>query len=477
MLRTTYLFVFLFCIVALYSCKKNKLYTSNDAQLSFSNDSIQFDTVFSTLGSVTKQLLVYNKYNKKIKISNIHLANASGKQFKLNIDGSPVSTATDVVLNAKDSLYIFVQVTIDPKNVNNPFLVKDSIVFETNGNIQDIDLVAYGQDAHYYYCNTKLRGVPRLNIIGQNTTFTNDKPHVIIGGYLAVDSAFTLTIQAGTKLHFGPNAGLWVSPFAALKVQGTKAQPVVFQGIRTDEYYKDQAGQWDRIWLNETYSNINHEIDYAIIKNGFVGLQIEPLQAFTGNKTIINNTIINNCAGWGMLNKTSNVNATNTVVANCAKNAVACINGGNYNFVYCTVANYFTESNKPRKEVALLIDNSGFALDAYFANCIIDGDISNELTVAKNDATQAHNFVFENCMLKTTATIANSANYINAFTGTANFKETKAAKLNLKLSANSSATGKASSTLSKTTITLPLLDIDEVTRANPASVGAYEYQP
>ncbi len=471
-----HLFYFILLSTVFLSCRKEKLYTSTDAKLTFSTDTVQFDTVFTTLGSATKQLLVYNPYNKKIKISNIHLANASGTQFKLNIDGSPVSTATDVVLNGKDSLYIFVQVTIDPKNVNNPFLVQDSIVFETNGNTQAIKLVAYGQDAHYYYCTTKFRGIPNLNIIGQNTTLTNDKPHVIIGGYLAVDSAFTLTIQAGTKLHFGPNAGLWVSPFAALKVQGTNAQPVVFQGIRTDEYYKDLAGQWDRIWINETYSNVNHEINYAVIKNGFIGLQIEPLQTLTGNKTIITNTIINNCGGWGMLNKTSTIDVTNTIVANCAKNGVACINGGTYNFVQCTMAN-FAPTNKPRKDATLLLDNSGFALDAYFANCIIDGDIADELTVAKNDGAQTHNFVFENCLLKTTKTITNSANYINAFTGDAKFKEKSVAKLNLKLNVSSAAIGKASTTLSKIAIVVPTLDIDENMRVNPSAVGAYEYQP
>jgi hypothetical protein len=460
---------------ALFSCKK-KLYTKTDAQLVFSNDSIVFDTVFSSLGSITKQLLIHNPYNKKINISNIRLANASGNQYKLNIDGSPVNAATDIELNAKDSLYIFVQVTIDPKNVNNPFLVKDSIVFETNGNIQDVDLVAYGQDAYYYYCNTKLRGIPKLNIIGQNTTLTNDKPHVIIGGYLAVDSAFTLTINAGTKLYFAQNAGLWLSPFATLKVNGTKAMPVVFQGIRTDAYYKDQPGQWDRIWLNETYSNQTHDINYAIIKNGFIGIQAEPLQALTGSKININNTIVNNCAGWGVLNKTSNVNISNSVIANCSKNAIACINGGNYNVIYTTVANYFT-NKKPRKDAAILLDNSGFDLDAYFANCIIDGDISEELTTAKNDAAQAHNFMFENCMLKTYANISNVTNYINAFKGDALFKEKKAEKLNLKLEKNSAAITKASATLSKTSTVLPTLDIDDAVRSNPSAVGAYEFVP
>ena len=61
---------------------------------------------------------------------------------------------------------------------------------------------------------------------------------------------------------------------AALNVNGELDNEVIFQGDRLEAEFDDIAGQWDRVWINTGAAS---NIKYAHIKNGFVGLQVEPL--------------------------------------------------------------------------------------------------------------------------------------------------------------------------------------------------------
>ena len=180
------------------SCKKNTFDTDNSAKLKFSADTLLFDTVFTTLGFTTMQLKVHNTYNKKIKISSIRLANASKSHFIMNVDGVATSEADNVELAAGDSIYIFVKVTIDPNNSNSPFVVSDSILFLTNGNFKGL-AVAWGQNA-YYHTPNRPKSNPWYYLDLLNTTWVNDKPHILYG-YFVVDLSVTLTIKEGTKIY------------------------------------------------------------------------------------------------------------------------------------------------------------------------------------------------------------------------------------------------------------------------------------
>ena len=46
-----------------YSCKKENIQSNENASLHFSNDTIIFDTIFTSIGSITHQLTVYNNNN------------------------------------------------------------------------------------------------------------------------------------------------------------------------------------------------------------------------------------------------------------------------------------------------------------------------------------------------------------------------------------------------------------------------------
>ena len=242
----------LFFIVAvslsMVSCKKNNLLSKKN--LSFSVDTLVFDTVFTTIGSTTKQFKIYNKESKTVQIDEIELVGGESSPFRMNVDGLMGTKMTNIKLEGKDSLFVFVEVTLDINSQSLPLIIEDSIRFRTNGKDQYVKLAVWGQDAYFHYKD--------LN----EGTWPNDKPHVIYG-YAAVDSAKTLNIQAGTQVHLHKNAIFYVYK-STLNVQGTIDNEVVFQGDRLEQDYQDISGQYYGIYFQEAKPST---IDYAIIKN------------------------------------------------------------------------------------------------------------------------------------------------------------------------------------------------------------------
>ena len=149
-----YFYIALIFSIPLISCKKDHLITNNqNATLHFSQDTVLFDTIFTSIGSITKELMVYNNNDFDI-ITNVSLNGSSQAHFRMNVDGEPGSEINDVLIRANDSIFIFIEVTIDPTNTNTPYIVSDSLTFNTGNKKQTVDLVAYGQDAYFHTANT-----------------------------------------------------------------------------------------------------------------------------------------------------------------------------------------------------------------------------------------------------------------------------------------------------------------------------------
>jgi len=400
------------------SCRKDETISNNSSfKLSFSTDSVMFDTVFTTMGSVTKRLMVYNPNKNAVLISRVSLAGGSNSPYSVNIDGASGIDIRNVEIGGNDSIYIFVRVTVDPVNDNLPLVVKDSILFETNGNIQDVDLISWGQDAHFIIADVNKPGLPPYSIIakeGEDIHWQNDKPYVIVG-YAVVDSTGSLSIDAGCHIHFYNNGGLWIYKNGSIHVNGTLEDPVVFQGVRLEQEYQDVPAQWDRIWINE--SNVNSEFNYAIIKNGIIGIQAETLNNGQGNTLILNNTQILNMQGWGIFSRFYNIEANNLLIANAGSSLLNLTTGGNYSFKNSTFANYwghdvrqdpllhlsnyFIYTNSLEEEVVLYGDLE----NAYFGDCILYGNLDNEILIDKYpESTTLFNYEFDYNLLKTTNT-------------------------------------------------------------------------
>jgi hypothetical protein len=466
----------LFFLVMFYSCKKDILLTDSSASVSFSKDSILFDTVFTQIGSTTSVFTVKNNQSQRINISNIRLGGGTSSSFKLNVDGVSGNSINDVELLAGDSMYVFVQVTINPNNSNSQLLVKDSIIFSLNGNTQFVYLTAVGQDV-YLHKPTLPANKPWYSIIGCNQTWLNDKPHLIFGTAV-VDSACTLTMLGGTRVYLYNKSNLLVFKDGSLIIQGTKNNEVTFQGTRLEPAYSDIAGQWGRIWLSP--GSKNNTIDYAIIKNASIGVHVDTLGNSTNPTLIMNNTIIKNSKVTALFAQGSNVKATNCLLANSEQYLAVLNIGGKYHFEHCTFGNYWNASI--RATPSLVINNYYVAAnntlnvrpieEAYFGNCIIYGRTNEEIALDSTNLVGSgyFSYYFDTCLLKTALNTTNSTGHFLSAIKNQDPKFKDASIYDYRLDNGSPAID-----VGNPSIVVPF-DLNGNLRSGFIDIGAYEHQ-
>ena len=403
--------------ISFFSCEDEKYLNSPDAQLQFSADTIAFDTIFTTIGSTTQHFTVYNPYDENVLISRVRLAGGDFSNFRLNINGIAGNEAYEVEVPARDSIFIFVEVTIDPNGQNLPMVVEDSIEFTTNANIQGIKLVAYGQDFKLIKGETI-----------ETATWTSEKPYLIYD-YAYVDSTSTLTIEPGTRIYFHDGAGLYVK--GSIVANGTFQEPIVFQADRLEDAYENIPDQWNGIIL---YSGSHNNVfNFTTIKNANIGLQVGTIENEGFASVELSNSRIENMAYAGIFALKSKIFAYNDVIANCGFYAVALLIGGEYEFYHSTIANYWGNySRKSRSTSSLVISNvlkvsnSDGSSDVYlgdlnkatFGNSIIYGNNQVEVELGKNEEKQ-FNYLFDHCIIQVpdTFNVSNKEHYKNVYKG------------------------------------------------------------
>ncbi|MFD2999905.1 hypothetical protein ACFS7Z_06010 [Pontibacter toksunensis] len=325
----------LLLLLSLISCepRDEAITTDPAAVLEFSADTVLFDTVFVSRGSITKRLKVYNRNEKAVRISEITLAGAAASPYQLTINGVQSPLANNVELRGGDSLYVLVKVNINPTDENLPFLVADSILFQTNGRQQNVKLVAYGQNAYFH----------RKGTIGE-AVWESDKPHVLLDSVLVQEGA-TLTVKRGARIYGSNKSVLLVN--GRLLVEGTPEERVVFAGYRQEEAYKTAPGQWEGIRILTRSSN--NELKYADIRNTRYGLRIgNPGKA----GTVVEGCEIAYAFIDGIIAFTSDVKVTNTLIHNCGQYGFGGLGGGNYEVLYTTIVSY---NSKTVRETPLFV--------------------------------------------------------------------------------------------------------------------------
>ena len=361
------LLIFVLAALGLVSCKKDGSFTKN--HLDFSADTILFDTIFTTVGSTTKRLKIYNNNNRAINIESIELMGGSNSPFRINVDGIAGTYLTEVEIPAGDSLFCFVEVTLQVNNASNPLVISDSIRFRTNGVDQFVNLDVWGQDA-YFHADTLVAGL-----------WQNDKPHVLYGtvavGFPGLDSNTSLTIPAGTQVFCHKGSQLIVYK-GSIDIQGSYENEVVFQGDRLESFYDDVSGQWWGIRLIEAnYSTIN----YAIIKNGSVGLSVDSTQA--PQTLLLQNSIIANHDFFSMsVNAGANVDVQNCFFGDAGIYSVFLFAGGEYHFNHCDFINYWKGS---RSGPALAIKNYFEVENTTYVRNIVNSEILNSVASGSID--------------------------------------------------------------------------------------------
>ncbi len=373
--------------VAMLSCIDDEVSTSTSDLLTFSTDTVKFDTVITSQGSPTKQFLVYNKGKKMLNISSIRVAGESKGHFFLNVDGMKGDEFHDVEVRGEDSIFVFVESRLDPTNQDEPEFLQDNIEFVTNGVTQKVAITAWGQDVIILNDTT----------LSKPTRLTGNKPYVVYGT-LMVDTLVNVTIDPGATLLFHDKASLFVK--GTLTAQGTQDKPITLRGDRLDHVvgeigYDIMSGQWDGVYFN--YGSYDNELSYVTMRGNTRGMQVFS-DDMSRRSLHIYNCVLHNASYLTLLGVNAWIDAEGTELSD-AGIYVADFVGGKLQFVNCTFANYylFSAIEGPILNLETEYEDGTLApFDAHFDNCIFYGNTS-ELNVNELDGM---NVMMRNCLLK-----------------------------------------------------------------------------
>jgi hypothetical protein len=421
-LKTGYILLIAAVAIALFSasCQKTQRIQAVGGGITFSDDTLSFDTVFTAAGSFTTGLLIYNPQSQPIILSSVRLAHGTSSYFHLNVDGFAGNDISNLKIQPHDSIYVFATVKIDPNDHRTPFVVTDSLIANLNGKDYYVPFTAYGQNAHYIVDS----------VLTGNITWDTTLPYVIINtqwrdaqGYPTPGGAFiragsTLTLSAGCRIYMHQNASLIV--FGTLLSKGTNKDSVIFQGDRLDRRYfgyEGYPGEWASLYF---YSRSNgSKLEYTRIQNGGNGyglgtattiyLDIDSNAAGSQPQLQMENCVIQNSIGTGIHAHKASLTVSNSLINTTGGYALAMIQGGRGTFTNCTFANYGGTglSHSNQGTVAILnfwrkSQNEIFYgdLNATMHNCIVYGSLDSEIVCSADLSQAAANLELDHCLLK-----------------------------------------------------------------------------
>ena len=377
---------FILLLSFLFVCCTDDVRYSADPRmtLTFSADTIAFDTLFADVGSATGVFEVYNPNDVHLSVADIRLAGGWGSPFRVNVDGQYGVQFSDVELRAGDSLFVFVEVTVPASDADAPFEVCDSLVFLlSSGTTERVVLTASGWNAV----------VLRHAVFSADTLLAARKPYLVYDS-LVVGRGATLTLPAGTGLYFHDRAYLRVD--GTLRALGTRDSVVTFRGDRLDNMfsylpYDRIRGQWGGIVFGP--SSRDNVLVHCDVHSASYGLRFERPDSFIVDAPtfVLESTVVHNVEGDALQATLATGTAINSLFSNAGGHCVNVL-GGRYDFIHCTLASFYPWTAD--KGAALRLrnvddDHTLFPLlGARFANCIITGRGDDEIegTIADTGA-------------------------------------------------------------------------------------------
>ena len=373
----------LLCVCALVSCREYSVSDDPSLRLSFSCDTLRFDTVFTEQGSSTLQLMVYNPNRSALLIHRVWLD--KGEVFRVNIDGEPdITRLTDWQINGGDSVYVFVRYSSGEMKSNTPVLMEDRLHFQlANNATQEVLIEAYAQD------------VRRIGHVGcgrtefMQCTFTAEKPYLIFDTLIV---GGLLTIEPGATLYM--HNGACIFALGDVQAKGTIDAPVILRGDRLDNLFDSvpylyAGGSWNGFYLQAEEPK-NYEFNYTDILSGNIGIYAYSTCKESLPMLRMNGCRIHNLTMYGLVLQHVDALVTNTEVSNCASYCVYC-DGGKHDFIHSTIASYFGYTtiriqNVAKEDAAAVYINnlskSAPQTITSFYNSIITGWLKNQLVVA-----------------------------------------------------------------------------------------------
>ena len=298
-----------------------------------------------------------------------------------------------------------------------------------------------------------------------------------------------------------------------IKANGTQEEPVIFRGDRLNRFsqfisYDQLPAQWNGLFFGA--SSFDNELHYTIVRNGISGLAFAESTP-DRKKMTIHYSQIKNMDGNVLCVENSHIEAFNSEFSNASNYLVRLI-GGKYQFTHCTIANYMLgglmSNSVTRSQKCLTLANRSEKqsngeetrdfplLQAFFDNCIIDGNMAADSTKDYqgeisflvpvediNGNNETFNYRFNHCVIKTKdvnnerfreVLFKKSPTYLKGDGKHDNFRYDYI--FDFRLAEASVGIGKADPAVSEEYPT-DMYGTNRLTSENGPSIGAYEYIP
>jgi len=375
------LFFFLLTIAAvLVACSDDDSFsTSTGNRLTFEEDTIRFDTLFSTVPSVTEAFWVHNNSSDGIRIQTVRLERGTQSGFRVNVDGSYLNpVGNDFEVRKGDSILVFVELTARENYTADPQLVEDDLLFTLESGVQQrVNLRAYSWDAQHI----------RDLTIHRDTVIESSTPIVFYGKGIVVDNMVTLTLR-NTVLYFHDGAG--IESYGNVLAEGC-----TFRGDRLDHMfdylpYDRISGQWRGITISSpaTYSAFNN----CEIRNAWDALTCD------STTIVMTNCVVHNNRGVGLSARNSAVEVTNCQFTNTLGDCLK-LDGCEAVVNHCTLGQFYPFS--ANRGAAFRFTNTNMPLLLQCLNTLVTGYEADVVMGEVADTTLVFDYRFADCILRT----------------------------------------------------------------------------
>ena len=425
------LFPILLGLVVWVSCEK-PINPVERGPLTFNQDTVKFDSIFTTLLTPSERLIVINENSRAVKITNIKLEKGEESEFSMIVDGIQADDVDDIVIPTGDSIHIFVNLRSEIKDD----YAQDYIIFQVGDEVQRVLIQGFIVDAYFLRARLQqeddfLNLDPGSFYFRQDTTLTPDKP-IIFDGPIYIPENVTVTVLPGTDIFFTPyrfgvkdSSGRptfgfysWLIVDGTLQAEGLPGFPIRFLSSRLqDSLYVENPAQWRGLQFRGTSKD--NILKHCIIKNALIGVEVDFMPVNDNPKVSIQYSQIRNMGVHGIvgvgldslgqtLAKPPTILMENSIVNTSKLHNVFLLGGGKYNFFNCTFANFNLRRFARRTPMARISNwytFDGVTANIYpsytqFTNCILWGSEEDEVVLDTLEGAPYDNLIFDHCLVR-----------------------------------------------------------------------------
>lgn len=362
------------------ACTDSDSFTvSTSARLSFSEDTIRFDTLFSTVPSATQTFWVRNESSDGIRILTARLERNNQSGYRVNVDGTYLDpVGSDFEVRKGDSILVFVEVTTRENRLEEPQLVEDNLIFTLESGVeQRVNLRTYSWDAQ------KLTDL----VIRQDTVIESRVPIIVYGQGIRVEQGATLTLR-NTEFYFHDGAGIDA-------LGNVMAEKCLFRGDRLDRMfsylpYDRVSGQWRGI-------NLSSSDGYNLFTDCEIRNAVDAVVC-DSTTLYLYNTVVHNSSGEGLSARHSTVVVDYCQFSNTFGDCLGLF-GCEASIQHSTLAQFYPFS--ANRGFALHFVNTELPMALVCTNTLVTGYADDVVLGEVADTTVVFDYRFADCLLRT----------------------------------------------------------------------------